>query len=483
MKLEFKKSVIAVMLSTLSGGALAHGYVSLSEDGLIGRAALCGSSQSEGLTINTNCDGVEWEPQSVEGPDGFPEVGPADGKIANAGMARFLNLNEQTAQRWVKQPIQSGSQQFEWTYTAPHPAASWKYYITKQDWDVNSPLTRDSFDLIPFCEVQGNGELPAAGASTAHECSVPDRDGYQVILAVWDVSDTPASFYNVMDVEFEDNGPQLPDWERAGQIIPTMDLNVGDAVYTRVFETNGENPALSTRIEITSEQNGKKSNWAHELAKKVNQEQDGSKRYIKAGALVEGELVPAYGANPVYVNKDQGLVSVEIGYDIDVPESEIKTEVSGLDNEYLIDDTPTVLDLALASQGDAQVEITAYNHNRDTLAHWEDAVKDGESVNPQLELSKSEPGHHMLVVKTRNSEGKLVGQETLDFNLVEPAGDVNYVYPDGFGRYVAGDVVKFENEGVYECFGAWAAHCNTDGFQPGVAADPAWVAQQWKKLD
>ncbi|MFA0349944.1 lytic polysaccharide monooxygenase, partial [Vibrio sp. 10N.222.55.C6] len=100
------------------------------------------------------------------------------------------------AQRWVKQPIQSGSQQFEWTYTAPHPAASWKYYITKQDWDVNSPLTRDSFDLIPFCEVQGNGELPAAGASTAHECSVPDRDGYQVILAVWDVSDTPASFYN-----------------------------------------------------------------------------------------------------------------------------------------------------------------------------------------------------------------------------------------------------------------------------------------------
>lgn len=108
----------------------------------------------------------------------------------------------------------------------------------------------------------------------SHECIVPEREGYQVILAVWDVGDTAASFYNVIDVKFDGNGPVLPDWNPAGQIIPSMDLSIGDTVYTRVFDNEGENPAYRTELKIDSETLTKANQWSYALATKINQTQN-----------------------------------------------------------------------------------------------------------------------------------------------------------------------------------------------------------------
>ncbi len=85
----------------------------------------------------------------------------------------------------------------------------------------------------------------------SYECIVPEREGYQVILAVWDVGDTAASIYNVIDLKFDGNGPVLPDWNPAGHIKPSMDLSIGDTVYTRVFDNDGENPAYRTDLKLT----------------------------------------------------------------------------------------------------------------------------------------------------------------------------------------------------------------------------------------
>ncbi|MDW3203655.1 lytic polysaccharide monooxygenase, partial [Vibrio sp. 1865] len=180
-----------------------------------------------------NCGAIQYEPQSVEGADGFPETGPRDGKIASAETALAAALDEQTADRWVKRPIKSGTQTFEWTFTANHVTRDWKYYITKPNWNPNASLSRDSFDLNPFCVVDGNMVQPPKQMS--HQCNVPEREGYHVILAVWDVGDTAASFYNVIDVKFDGDAPVIPEWTQGGQIIPTMNLKVGDSVYTRVF--------------------------------------------------------------------------------------------------------------------------------------------------------------------------------------------------------------------------------------------------------
>jgi chitin-binding protein len=47
----------------------------------------------------------------------------------------------------------------------------------------------------------------AASNNLTHEINVPtDRNGYHVILGVWDVADTPNAFYNVIDVNLINDG-------------------------------------------------------------------------------------------------------------------------------------------------------------------------------------------------------------------------------------------------------------------------------------
>lgn len=79
-------------------------------------------------------------------------------------------------------------------------------------------------------------------------------------------------------------------------------------------------------------------------------------------------------------------------------------------------------------------------------------------------------------------EENLSAQKQHTVNVTEAAtgGDYDYEYPAGFGSYADGTIVKFPGQGVYQCFGAWAQHCNTSSFLPGVAADPNWITQQWR---
>jgi len=188
--------ILLASMSTLlfAGNSFAHGYI----DGPASRAALCKSGQ------NTNCGSIIYEPQSLEAPKGFPAAGPADGKIASANGA-FPNLDEQTSTRWSKVNITAGPNTFNWKISAAHATTSWKYYITKANWNPNAVLTRDSFDLTPFCSVNYGGKQPPF--TYADTCNVPTRSGYQVILAVWEISDTANAFYNVIDVNFSGSNP------------------------------------------------------------------------------------------------------------------------------------------------------------------------------------------------------------------------------------------------------------------------------------
>ncbi|OAB44421.1 lytic polysaccharide monooxygenase [Paenibacillus glacialis] len=186
--------IVTGIILLLPSTAFGHGYV----EGPASRAALCKSGQ------NKDCGPIIYEPQSLEAPKGFPEKGPADGKIASANGA-FAKLDEQSATRWSKVNISSGQNTFTWKLTAAHATASWKYYITKPNWNPNAPLTRDSFDLSPFCSVNYNGVQPPFSYSDT--CHVPARSGYHVILAVWEVADTTNAFYNVIDVNFSGSNP------------------------------------------------------------------------------------------------------------------------------------------------------------------------------------------------------------------------------------------------------------------------------------
>ncbi|MGL6163902.1 MAG: lytic polysaccharide monooxygenase, partial [Aeromonas veronii] len=192
--------IAAVLALLASGSALAHGYISQPES----RNYLCKTGG------NSQCGGVQWEPQSVEGPSGFPQSGPQDGQIASAGSPRWSELNIQTSDRWTKREVQPGPFAISWTFTANHVTRNWRYYLTKQDWNPNQPITRASFDLTPFCVIDGNMVQPPK--QVTHNCILPERTGYKVILGVWEVGDTSNSFYNIIDAKFKDGSQPPLEW-------------------------------------------------------------------------------------------------------------------------------------------------------------------------------------------------------------------------------------------------------------------------------
>ena len=86
-----------------------------------------------------------------------------------------------------------------------------------------------------------------------HNCYVPEREGYHVIMAVWDVGDTAASFYNAIDVNFSgdntnvtpDPEPEVDPFTEVGLISGAIALESGDVMTTLVYDERGELPALS----------------------------------------------------------------------------------------------------------------------------------------------------------------------------------------------------------------------------------------------
>lgn len=185
----------AGFISTASADVtLKHGYIDVPPS----RAFLC---SAEGKNLNKDCGPIQYEPQSIEGIKGFPNDGPADGQIASGGKEVFSALNAQSADRWHKVAMKSGENTFKWTLTAKHSTASWQFFITKPEWDVNKPLTRADFDLTPFCQQDDNGKIPTATVEL--NCNIPERSGYQVILGVWNIADTNNAFYQVIDADFK----------------------------------------------------------------------------------------------------------------------------------------------------------------------------------------------------------------------------------------------------------------------------------------
>lgn len=248
MKLAKKIATLSVA-SGLAVGAFAtatpifaHGYV----DGPKSRALLC----KEG--VNTNCGSVVYEPQSLEYLKGFPQAGPADGKIASANGQFGGLLDQQSSTRWAKTEITSGPLLMDWTYTAPHSTDGWSYYMTKTGWDPNSPLTRSQFEEIAVIDHDGS----KASTNPDHVITVPaNRNGYHVILAVWDISDTVNAFYNVIDVNVNGAG-EVTEAPNAPKALVASELNSG-AVELNWEDSNSDRADVSYTVSRDGAQVGK----------------------------------------------------------------------------------------------------------------------------------------------------------------------------------------------------------------------------------
>lgn len=175
-----------------TSSASSHGYT----DNPISRQKLCANG-----TV-TGCGNIQWEPQSVEGPKGFPVAGPADGAICSAGHGEFAQLDDPRGGNWPATNVTGGQGfSFRWQFTARHATSDFRYYITKDGWDPTKPLTRADLESQPFMTVPYGGKQPPA--TLTQQGTIPtQKTGKHIILSVWNVADTANAFYSCSDVQF-----------------------------------------------------------------------------------------------------------------------------------------------------------------------------------------------------------------------------------------------------------------------------------------
>ena len=407
--MKLNKIMLAMVVMSISGTAMAHGYI----ENPPSRNFLC---HADGGRLNKDCGPVQYEPQSSgETDDGFPEKGPEDGKLASGTNWISQQLNQQASDRWSKVKMKPGTQKFTWAFTQSHPIASFKYYMTKQDWDSNAPLTRDSFDLTPFCEQPSAPALPQPTrlVHTSHECDIPERTGYQVIYGAWDVADTAGTFYQMIDVEFEPaTGEVTPsEWSASvGNIDPIADLNTGDKVKVRVFTAAGEQEHLSMEMIIDSASQGKKNSWTHALAGKINKDRTD----IQAGKVAaSGKVTPVYGVNTLYTKAGSEITSIVIAIEKVQVEAQSSFSVSGMKAEYQLTAGAMALQFNLNIVGQMDLEAKVYAPDNSVVGYANASQKDS-SLPVSIVMVQLKEGKYSLVVSGTDAKDNS-HQQKVDF--------------------------------------------------------------------
>ncbi|AJO80592.1 N-acetylglucosamine-binding protein GbpA [Pseudomonas sp. MRSN 12121] len=468
--------------------AFAHGYVESPKS----RAFMCNSA---GGNLNGNCGPVTYEPQSVEYSPSvahhypkdycagdFTQCGPANGTIPAGGIASFSQLNEQTATRWQKTTIKPGMNEFTWHYKAGHASAYYQFYITKKDWNPNQPLTRDSFELTPLLNENAGGARPQSGSTTKHKVNIPaDRSGYHVILATWKIADTAATFYQVIDVNIDNDGAPVPDWKILGAVQPE-ELRVGDKVKTRVFTNAGEQQNRQTVLNIETAEQAKANTWPFLLAQKVNKANAG---YLMGELNANNEVVPHYGKNTMYAKKGSDVVNVEIQKDQPSIPGELK--ISGLQAEYTLKDGATDLHFnAIAQGGKYTVSSTVFNGKNESIAHVQ-AEPGNNMPHFSIPLRNVSEGEYDVVVVAKPEKGEQLQQsQRITLKAEETGGgtsEYDFVFPKGLSSYKAGTKVLGKDGKVYECkpfpYSGYCIQWNAGAthYEPGTGSNwqDAWI--------
>ncbi|GAB3438817.1 lytic polysaccharide monooxygenase [Actinophytocola sediminis] len=151
-----------------AGTASAHGYISSPPS----RQAQCAQG-------TVTCGGIQWEPQSVEGPKGL--------RNCHGNVARFAELNDDSLP-WRATSV-GRTVTFTWTFTVRHVTSNFEYYIG------NTRVA--NFNL--------NNQQPAPGLT--HTIDLGNYSGRQKLLAVWNVGDTGNAFYACVDLQVGGKAP------------------------------------------------------------------------------------------------------------------------------------------------------------------------------------------------------------------------------------------------------------------------------------
>jgi chitin-binding protein len=466
--------------------AAAHGYVSSPAD----RAFLCSQGK------NGECGAASTTPHGAgEAPNGMFDSGALDGKIP--GLDGMSALNVQTEGRWTKHEIKDRNITFNWFYTTGHDTKTHKYYITKQGWDQNKPLTRDMFDTEAFCEAETpvTVDVPWGGKDDdrrhptgdpvnlegpgkyAHECVLPDdRTGYHVIMGSWEIGDIDNTWSKPIDVNIVVDAPAPDGWEAKGDITPNVDLLAGDKVKMRAFG-KGTEAQYETELTISNEQEGKRDMWSFLLAERINETQE----LVTAGVQdAEGNIKPVKGNNKIFAKAESGVDRFEVDTFM-VPDSSAEMTIAALVDGLELKNGRATIDVPMETNREMNVDVSIIAEGGKLAGKTKQSIQPGSTSVPVDVVS--EPGAHQVIVVGTTANGRASLQDTVDIELGGEGSqlpDYDYAYPEGLSSFKTG--TKVMNDGkIYECTeGGWCSQATTQhAYEPGKGW--AW-GEAWKLL-
>jgi|GEM_PF-211182 len=245
--------------------AAAHGYVEAPASRAYTAVLLRDKPSWNWSTIHEKYGAAVNEPQSIEGPgSAIDSLDPhwwdtnraPDGQLASGGLVGgtssgldFSPLDVQKEGYWKTQDLLPGVNEFTWYFTMGHATNQFKYFITKEGWDPNSPITNDDLELLEDINLYGE-VLGHHGTRRTHEIIIPaDRTGYHVVLAVWDIADTEAAFYQAIDVNIVNDQIEWPPQIEVKEKRTVADFFPDENLAQRIAQLFNRTPADNITIE------------------------------------------------------------------------------------------------------------------------------------------------------------------------------------------------------------------------------------------
>ena len=199
-------SLLTCLLLSVSVESLAHGTI---EDP-ISRVYNCRLENPENPSSDACRDTViiggtqalyDWNEVNQGNANGNHQGVIPDGTLCAGGRDKYRGLN-QGRDDWVSTPITynaNGGIDFVYYATAPHDSAYFKFYVTKDNYNLNTPLNWD--DLDPeFCNITS---VTLVNQRYHMTCPAPvGKTGKHIIYNIWQRGDSPEAFYACIDVDF-----------------------------------------------------------------------------------------------------------------------------------------------------------------------------------------------------------------------------------------------------------------------------------------
>ncbi|QGX39992.1 lytic polysaccharide monooxygenase [Permianibacter aggregans] len=195
----------------------------------------------------------------------------ADQTLCAAGdnAKRGMNIAHAAWQRTVVTPDNNRRIEVLFYASTPHNPSFWEFYLSKPGFDAATQRLRWA-DLDRIASFGNTGTVNVGGRNMYRfEVPLPaGRSGDAVLFTRWQRQDAGGEgFYNCSDIRIAASGGET--WFDGGEYIRSGTVaTVGDEIWFRVFDNNGDEKVFEKLPVTASNQN--LNQWAAELATRVN---------------------------------------------------------------------------------------------------------------------------------------------------------------------------------------------------------------------